>query len=809
MDGIRLAFRALVDNLRLALRTLRRAPGFTAAAVLVLAIGVGGSTAVFSVLRSVVLRPLGLPHPEELVRLYERPAGLESRWAFSGPDYLDVAGESGAFASAAGIRADRQTMTGRGSPVQMRIARVSASFFPTLRAWPALGRALSAEEDVDGAPRTAVLTDGFWRRELGADPAALGRSLILDGRSYTIVGVMPPDFQFALLRQAEVLVPMAMAGREKEFRGINWVTVVARLKPGFGVRAAQADLDVLGPRINARIGEHEGWKMEAQPLLEDLVGPVKPALAALFGAVLLALLIACANVASLLLARGMARQRELAIRAALGAGRGALMRHLLVEAMVLATLGGLLAVLAAPWILGALLSLAPPDMPRLEEVHIDGAVLAFALVASMGAGLLAGLAPALQLTSPQLMEVLKNGSGGTARWRARSALGVAETALAFMLAVGAGLMIRALSGLLGVACGLAAPERVLVADLDLPPSRYPSERILALAQNLMERLQAGPGARGAALMTSVPLDRRARPEWGFDVEGGETYPPGQSPKAEILWATPGYLATMGIPLVHGRDLAWSDVRTAPHLVLVNEAFVRRLIPQGEPLGRRITHLLGPGNDPWTIAGVIGDVHTKALDRARGPLVGVALMQFTVPGLRVAMRAASGDPMSFLPVLRADVGALDPDLPLSAARPLSQIVNESVNEQRFQMTLLTVFAVLALALAALGIYGVMAYSVAQQAREIGIRMALGADSSLVLRRVVGGGVRLALAGVGLGIVGALAGTRLLSSLVYQVSTTDPLTLAATAGVLVGSALLAGWVPARRATRGDPAGFLRAA
>ena len=434
--------------------------------------------------------------------------------------------------------------------------------------------------------------------------------------------------------------------------------------------------------------------------------------------------------------------------------------------------------------------------------------MAFALVASIGAGLLAGLAPALQLTSPQLMDVLKNGSGGTGRWRARTALVVAETGLAFVLAVGAGLMIRTLSGLLEVPSGLAAPERVLVADLDLPPSRYPDERIFGLARDLVARLQAEPGVRSAALMTSVPLDPRARNEFGFSLEGGEPFPPGQSPKAEILWATPGYLATMGIPLVHGRDIASSDVRTAPHVVLVNEAFVRRMIPKGEPLGRRLTDLIGPGNDPWTIAGVIGDFHTKGLDRAPAPLIVVPLLQYAVPGLRVAMRAASGDPRSLLPVLRADVAALDSDLPLSAARPLSQIVNESVTEQRFQMTLLSIFAVLALALAALGIYGVTAYSVAQRTREIGIRMALGADSSLVRRMVVGSGLRLALAGVALGIVGALAGTRVLRSLVYQVSTTDPLTLAATACVLVGSALLASWIPARRATRVDPAVSLRA-
>jgi len=806
--GTYLAFHVYMDQLRLALRTLFRAPGFTAAAVLILAIGVGGSTAVFSVLRSVVLRPLGMPHPEELVRLYERPAGLEARWPFSGPDYVDVSREGGVFKSVAGIRSDRQTLTGRGPPVQLRVARITASFFSTLQVQPAFGQGPAEGEDLAGGARTAVLTDAFWRREFGGDRGVIGRTLMLDGKTYEIGGVMPADFHFPLLRQAEVLLPMAMGKFESEFRGTNWVTAVARLVPGASAREAQAGLDVAAPRIHAKIGEHEGWRMEAQPLLDDLVGPVKPALTALFAAVLLALLIACANVASLLLARGMARQRELAIRAALGAGRGALVRHLLVEALTLAVFGGLLAALAAPWMLGALLSLAPPDLPRLEEVRVDGAVLAFALLASIGAGLLAGLAPALQLTSPHLMEVLKNGSGGTGRSRARTALVVIETALAFVLAVGAGLMIRTLSELIDVPSGLAAPEKVLVADLDLPPLRYPNERIFGLAQNLIARLQAEPGVRSAALMTSVPLDPRSRAEFGFSLEGGEPFPPGQSPKAEILWATPGYLATIGIPLTRGRDIAWSDVRTAPHVALVNEAFVRRLIPQGEPVGRRITELIGPGNDPWTIAGVIGDVHTKGLDKTPTPLIVVPLMQYGVPGLRVAMRAASGDPASLLPPLRADVAALDADLPLSAVRPLSKIVNQSLVEQRFQMTLLSVFATLALGLAALGIYGVTSYSVAQRAREIGIRMALGADSSLVMRLVVGGGLRLALAGVGLGVVGALAGTRVLKSLVYQVSTTDPLTLAATAGVLVLSALVACWIPARRATRVDPAVSLRA-
>ena len=796
-----------MDKLRLALRSLLRAPGFTAAGVAVLAIGIGGSTAVFSVLRGVVLRPLGFRSPEQLVRVYERPAGIDARWSFSGPDFVDLAAESTAFQSVAGIRANRQTLTGQGAPVQVRIARVSGSFFSTLRVSPAIGRAPAPEEDVSGGPRVAVLTDGFWRREMGGDRAALGRTLTLDGRTYTIVGVMAPDFHFELLRQAEVLVPLALEGRESEFRGINWVSVVARLKPGLGVRDAQADLDVLAPRIHGRIAEHTGWRLEAQPLLDDLVGSVRPALTALFGAVLLALLIACADLASLLLARGMARQRELAIRAALGAGRGELARQLMVEALLLAALGGGLGLLAAPWCLSALLALAPPDTPRLDEIHLDTAVLLFSLGASTAAGLLAGLVPAVQVTRPQLMEVLTNGSGGTAnRGRARSALVVAETALAFVLAAGAGLMIRTLSGLLEVPTGLAAAERVLVADMDLPPSRYPAARIPTFARDLMQRVSTAPGVQSAALLTNVPLDPRARAEFGFSVEG-DASAPGLAPKAEIVFATPGYLETMGIPLLRGRDLRWADVKSAPHVVLVNEAFVRRFFPGSDPLGRRVSDLVGP-DDPWEIAGVIGDVHTQGLDRAPMPLILVPLLQFPVASLRVAARTTGGEPMRLLGALRSEVLALDKDVPLSSPRTLPQIVSDSVGARRFQMTLLTIFALMALTLAALGIYAVTAYSVTQRAREIGIRMALGANPARVLAMVLAGGLRLSILGVAIGVVGALLATRALASLVYRVSTTDPLTLAATGALLVGAAALASWMPALRATRLDPSTSLRA-
>jgi putative ABC transport system permease protein len=476
--------------------------------------------------------------------------------------------------------------------------------------------------------------------------------------------------------------------------------------------------------------------------------------------------------------------------------------------MVLAVAGGGLALLLAPWGLSALLALAPAEMPRLDEIRLDGTVMAFALAASLVAGLLAGLAPALQLTSPRLMDVLREGSGGTAaRGKARAALVTAEIALAFMLAAGAGLMIRTVAGLLDVPSGLAAPERVLIADLDLPQARYPGTRVAAFAQDLLQRLAANPAVRNAALATSVPLDPRGSHEFGFELQGGDPFPPGQAPKAEIVFASPGYTGSLGVPLVRGRDLRWSDGEKAPHVALVNESFVRRYLP-GEPLGRRIDHLVGPGDVAWEIVGVIGDVHTRGLDLAPGPLIVVPLLQFPVEQLRLAARAASGDPLQLVPVLRSELAALDKDLPLAAPQPLARVVSESVGERRFQATLLTVFALLSLALAALGIYGVTAWTVAQRSREIGIRMALGADSAQVLRMVLGGGLRLALAGVGLGLLGALAGTRLLASLVYRVSTADPLTLISAAGVLVCAAALASWLPAWRATRVDPSVSLRA-
>ena len=805
----------LFQDLRYAIRTLARSPGFTAAAVVALALGVGGSSAIFSVLEGVVLRPLAAPQPEQLVRLYETIPGDapgHDRNPYSTLDYLDVAKESGAFESVAGFQNTRLSMTVGSGPEQLPAGKVTASFFATLKVHPALGRGFASGTDYKGAAHEVVLSDRLWKREFSADPRILGQTTTLDGRTYTIVGVLPASFRFPLLRNAEALIPFEWDEKDMQNRGLHFLSAFARLKPGMTLQSAQADLRVVGPRIASRIPEHTGWSQRAVPLLDDLVGPIKPVLQALLGAVVLVLLIACANVASMLLARGAARQRELAIRAALGSGRGRIVRQLLTEALFLALVGGALGVLLAAWGLDGLVALAPRTIPRLDEVRLNGSVLGFALAISIGSGLLAGLAPALHASRPDLVEALKNGAAGaTSRGRARATLVVAEVALALVLVIGAGLMIRTLARLLGVRSGLGDPARVLVAETVLPKNRYEKpEQIHAFQQQLLARAAALPGVKSAAITTGVPLDRHFNASLGFDIEGAPPSLPGQGPDAEVVWATPGYRETLGIPLLQGRDLRASDDERAPQVVLVNHAFVRRFLGGGAAIGRRLKGFR-KDKDTWEIVGVIGDVHTQSLDQAPEPQAVVSSAQWPQPFIRVLLRT-SGRPMDLAPLLRTELQALDKDQPLANPRTLEAVIGESLGERRFPMMLLTVFGVVALVLASLGIYGVMAYSVAQRAKEIGIRMALGAPTTQVLRTVVGSGMRLAVIGVGIGLSVALlvsvVVTEAAKATLYEVSTTDPVTFLAVSVLLLGVAALASWAPARRASRVDPMLSLRA-
>ena len=799
---------SLLQDLRFALRTLLRAPGFTAAAVLAFALGVGGSTAIFSVLDGVALRPLAVPEPDRLVRVYEKPPGQEPG-THSIADYLDVAKENGSFESVAAVAGGAVSFTTAAGPEKLPAAYVTASFFAVTRVNPALGRGFSQEEDVKGPPPPVVLTDEMWRSEFGGDRRVLGQTLELDGRAFTVVGVLPRSFRFPLLRDARLLLPFQWDADDLKNRGAHYLRVFARLKPGVSVRSAQAELDVLSPRFAARLPElHTGWRQEANPLLESMVGRVKPVLQALLGAVALVLLTACANVASMLLARGAARQRELAIRTALGSGRARIVRQLLTEALLLALAGGALGVLLAAWGVDGLLALAPRDIPRLDEVRLDGPVLLFTLGVATAAGIVAGLLPALQASRPDLVEALKDGAAGaTSRGRARSALVVAEIALALVLVVGAGLMIRSLKRLLDVPTGLADPAAVLTAELILPPDRYEKdEQIVAFYDKFVQRAAALPGVKSVALSNTLPLDLRGQVTLAFAIEGAPPRPAGQLDDANVVWVTPDYRRTMGIPLLRGRDLGSSDVAGGPLAVLVNQSFVDRYFPGGDAIGRRLVRLSAK-RPPWQIVGVVADVRAQGLDQRPEPQVLVPLAQWAWPQMNLVVRTAR-KPTDLVPLLRTELAAIDKDQPLAKVRTLEQIISASVGQRRFQMTLLTIFGLVALLLASLGIYGVMAYSVAQRSREIGIRMALGARGSQVLGMVIGGGLRLAAIGVGIGLIGALALTHALQAALFQVSATDPLTLAAVSALLVVVAAAASWAPARRATRVDPMLPLRA-
>ena len=795
----------LVRDVRFALRGLARSPGFTAAAVLAVALGVAGSSAIFSVLDSVVLRPLAAPEPGRLLRLYV-VARNGNKDSFSPVDYLDLARENGAFTAIAAVHDTRLSLTGRAGPVQIAGARVTASFFTALQVAPLLGRGFSAEEDRLGAAPVVVLTEALWRRQFGADPRILGQTVTLNGGARTVIGVMPRGLSLPLLGGAEALVPFSFTAEELKNRGFSFINVFGRLKPGVSLARAQADLQLVGRRIAGRYEEHAGQSMTAVPLLDDLVGPIKPVLEAMLIAALMVLLIACANVASMLLARGASRQREIAIRAALGSSRAQIVRQLLTEAVLLSLLGGALGVLLAAWGVDALVALAPASVPRLDEVRLHRPVLLFALGLSLASGIAAGLLPALQSSAPDLGDALKNGSpASTARGGLRSALVIAEVALALMLTIGSGLMIRTVARLLAEPTGMGDPAQVLVANLDLPAEKYTKdEQILAFQQRFLEEARRVPGVKSVALMSSAPLEPRG---WHLSFQIGGLPPPrpGERPAAGVVWATPGYLQTLGIPLLRGRDIAPGDTAGAPRVVLVSQAFVRRYLGGDDGVGRRITHF-SEETDSWEIVGVIGDVHLGSLDHAPGPVVIIPYAQAELPAMSIAART-DGPPLALVSGLREAALAADKDQPLGRPQTLEQVVSASIGERRFQLFLLTVFGAVALALAALGIYGVLSYSVARRSREIGLRMALGAQASQVLGMVVAGGLRLALLGVALGLLGAFALTRALQGALYRVSAADPVTFAAVSVLLLVVAALAAWVPARRATRVDPMIALR--
>jgi putative ABC transport system permease protein len=815
----------LRQDLRYALRGLRQRPAFTLVAVLTLALGIGANTAIFSVVNGVLLRALPYDRPERLAMIWGHRT-QEPQAELSVPELWDFRERTHAFAAVAAFSDGNINLTGSGMPERIRAGYITANAPGLLGVTPALGRGFTAEEDLPGGPPAVLLGDGLWRRRFGADPGVIGRVLTLDDTPTTVVGVMPPGFQLPSHYAGaprEMWAPMQLdPAINRGVRGWHFLEVIGRLRDGVTLDAASAETATLmrGMLATYPMEYTPEFTGSATPVDQEVVGNVRPALLVLLGAVALLLLIACANVAGLLLARSEARQREIALRTALGAGRSRLVRQLLTESLLLAAAGGLVGLLLAVWGVQGLVLAAPPSVPRLDAVGIDLRVLGYTLGVTLVTGILFGLAPALHAVRSDLTGALTDGgragTTGRHRQRVRQGLVMGQVAVALVLVTGAGLLVQSFFRLRQVDPGFV-PEHLLTARVELSPVRYQANDVKRrFYDNLLQRLRAMPGVRSAASARALPMTGRLEiGDWSFVLEGQAASPPLPTDWHPADWqvVSPGYFATMGIPVLQGRDFTESDRLGAPGALIVNRTLARQVWPNGDALGRRV--LLGGGgaDSVWrTVVGVVGDVRHRGLTASPRPEMFLPYAQFPAgtgtapPSMHVVLRT-QGDPAALASALGAAVAAIDPDVPLSAVQTMEGAMGSWAAERRLVMLLVSGFALVALVLGSVGIYGVMAHVVAQREREIGVRMALGALPGQILRLVVSQSAWLVGAGIVAGTIGALAVTRVLAGLLFQVRPTDPLTFLGTAFVLILAAAGATLVPALRAVRTDPAHALR--
>jgi putative ABC transport system permease protein len=809
----------LWQDLRFGARMLLKNPGFTLIAVITLALGIGANAAIFSVINAVLLKPLPYPESEQMMMVYgEFPALRTNRMRLSLPDFVDLQQRTRSFAASGAFDSGSANLAPQegGDPERVERGWLTPEMFAVLRVAPLLGRVFMPEEAQAGRDDVVMLSHGLWQRRYAGKIDAIGRKLMISGRSHTIIGVMPPGFAFP--PKAEIWQPLWFPKRlyDQQRRGGGHLEVLARLKPGVRPVEAQAELDQLGAQLTAQYPQNYGnerrYRMVVAPLLGDYVGELKPALLLLAGAVGFVLLIACANVANLLLARAATRRQEMAVRLALGAGRGRLARQLLTESVLLALAGGAAGLLLATWGAQLLLRFAPDNLPRLGEVDLDGRALAFTALASLATGLIFGLAPALHASRSEVNDALRESgrTGAGARGqRLRNAFVVAEIALALALLAGAGLALRSFWRLQAVDPGFN-PDGVLTMRMLLPFTTHPqiSERA-AFFRQVLERLRALPGVESAGAVSRIPM----APGNNSGAITGENLAVGPSDpqiEAEMRWASPAYFQTMGIALLRGRDFNDADAVGALPVAIVDENFARRFYPNEDPIGKRIKRGDPRSANPWkTIVGVARSVRNQRLDATSLPQAYFPVFQEAneMYNLSFAVRASGGEPAALAQSVRAAVLAADRNQPIYDVKPLRQIVADSIALRRLALLLLSVFASVALALAAAGIYGVMAHAVEQRTHEIGVRMALGASAGDVVRLVVRQGLKLALCGVALGLAVALALTRLMEALLFGVSAADPLTFAGIALLLFVVAIAACWIPARRATKVDPMIALR--
>jgi putative ABC transport system permease protein len=801
----------LRQDIHYAFRRLLKAPGFTAIAVVTLALGIGANSAIFSVVNGVLLKPLPYPESERLVGVYHLSDG--ARATMSGPNFTDIARMSTSFENAAAISTNRMTLTGAGEPAPLVVAAVSASLFNVLRVRPALGRAFNADENTPGRTNLAILSDGLWQQRFGGDPGVIGRQIVLDGVPREVIGVMPRDFAYPPDGQA--WLPIAYTGSFVSGQRANWyLNVIARLKPGVTPQQAAAEVETLGrnlekqhPVSNAEVG------ITTYPLLEATVGDVRPSMMILLGAVGFVLLIACANVANLLLARAAARGSEMAVRTALGAGRGRLVAQLLTESVLLSLLGAGLGLLLSVWSVELLRSLKPEGIPRLDNVGVDATVIVFTIAIAFITGILFGLVPAVSATrgvSSSLKEAGRGAVTSRGGGRIRGALVVAELALAVMLLAGAGLLMRSFLKLQAVDPGFR-PEQALTFDLTLPDARYSQDpQRLTFFDQLMPKLRALPGVRSASAVLGLPLTG-VNFIISFDIAERPPLPPADRPAMLVRVATPDYFPAVGIPVKRGRGFTEDDKDGTPRVVLITESAARQYFPGEDPLGKTITlgwrRGAGKPRAGGKVVGIVGDVKDAGLNEPTPPQIYLPYRQWPVSFMTVVMKTAV-PPESLAGAARAQVSAIDPNLPLSNVATLDAVVAKSISQQRFYMLLLAIFASVALVLAAIGIFGVLSYAVSQRTREIGIRMALGAQGRSVVRMIVRQAMILVLCGVAAGTVAALFVSQTLDKMLFSVTPTDPVTFISVAAVLVAVALFASYLPARKATRVDPIVALRA-
>jgi len=806
----------IAKDVRYGARNLGRAPGFTAIAVITLALGIGANAAIFSIVDAVLLRSLPYRDPNQLVLMSNVPLNRpEALSAISYRDFTACRDQNRVFLEMAGNTFHDLTLTGVGEPAIVNTADVTPEIFPLLNAKPLLGRTLLPEDGKPGAAAVAVVSENLWSSRFGSNPGLIGQSIALDMRSFIVVGILPASFRYPEgAPHQDVWISVMqdpLFGPLTSQPGVRLLGVIGRLRPGVSMAKAQAEMTTLGARLAKEFpAEDSGVTIRVQPYREVVVGNLKTALLILLSAVGLLLLIACANIANLLLSKAASRRREVAVRIALGASRARIVRQLLTESTLLALLGGVAGLLLAVGAVWSLHPFLPSEVVQISSIHVGGPVLVFALSVSLAAALAFGLAPALLATPSNLQTNLKEGGERTGQrggQRVRSFLAIAEISLAMVLLVAGGLLIRSFALVTSANPGFD-PNNVTEAEVSLPQFQYSTpQQWTAFSKELLGRLHAQPGLQDSALAAPLPMDRQGQATFAFSIIGNPPLPPRESHTADYTTVSPGYFHVMRIPLLRGRFFSEQDSPSNPNVAIISETLARRYFPNQDPIGRKMRFGFPPNGDvSREVVGVVGDVRDVALSQKPGAMMYVPFAQAPLYGGEVVVRSSLST-SSVAAAIRQAVHSIDNGLPVTDVESFADALGQSISQERFRAFLLGSFSVIALVLATVGIYGVISYSASQRTHEIGIRMALGAQRRDVLRLILGEGAKLAMLGLGLGVVLALLLTRLIASMLYGVSATDPLTFGIVVIVLLGVAVTACYIPARRAMRVDPMVALR--